>query len=106
MKPDTSRLATSKPTRNWLLDGASLIASDDHTFLIDRHGIDQYLASSIARHAIVVYGDLPRLVEITGDDKRIQDALSHVSPAGDLFTVFASVYRSGSQTVLLLDYLR
>ena len=106
MKPDTSRLASRVPTRNWLLDGASLISTDGHNLVLDTHGIDRYLASTIAGRGIVIYGEFPSLVEITGDTARVDEALLRVSSAGQLFTVYASVYRDGATTALLLDHLR
>ena len=106
MKPDTSRLASRVPTRNWLLDGASLISTDGHNLVLDTHGIDRYLASTIAGRGIVIYGEFPSLVEITGDTARVDEALLRVSSAGQLFTVYASVYRDGAMTALLLDHLR
>jgi len=93
-------------TGEWSVKGSTLSSPSGATYELIRHGIAKDVATRIARRSIVVFGDFPSLDDITGDQKRILDATSQISPRGELFTVYASEYRIDTETVLLLDYLR
>lgn len=99
---DTSRFA------DWEISGFFLVNADGTRFRVARHGIDKINALRLAEDAAVtvLYGDFPELTDITTDRARVTDALEQVQTRGDLFSVYASVYRSGARSVLLLDYLR
>ena len=109
-RPTASALPKPSPigdrTGEWSVKGSKLISPTGTTYELVRHGIEKDVATRIARRSIVIFGDFPSLEDITGDTKRMLEAASHVSPRGELFTVYASEYRIGTQTALLLDYLR
>lgn len=103
--PDPAQVP-SLGTGEWSVNGSTLVAPNGIAFELVRHGLEKDLASRIASRATVVFGDFPSLTDITGDPKRVEDAVVQASPRGELFTVYASEYRLGTETALLLDYLR
>lgn len=90
----------------WVIRGTSLFTSRWQRFRVARHGVDKYAARRLADSATVIYGEYPNLTDITDDRERIEQVLAQVAPSGELFTVYATIYRSGSKRALLLDYLR
>lgn len=107
--PQRYRLETpvqlESATTQWLIRDNALIGPHGQKFRVARHGIVKYEAIRLADECRVIYGEFPNLADITDDDERLEDALSQVAPSGDLFSVYASVYRNHQQSVLLLDYL-
>ena len=89
----------------WQIRDHSLVSPAGKKFKLVRHGIDRYTVRQLTRHAAIVYGEFPFMKEITLNTSEVDDALLQVSTSGDLFTIYASVYRRGSHTVVLLDYL-
>lgn len=70
-----------------------------------RHGLDRYAALELLATATVLHGDFPAVTEIAGDSELAQSLIGQLSTSGDLFTVFASLYRRAGRDILLLDYL-
>lgn len=108
MAADSSlpRFVEDERFAEWTISGFYLVNAEGKRFRVARHGLDKYTALRIAKDATVLYGDFPELSDITNDHLRVAAAMEQIGTRGDLFSVFASVYRNGSQTVLLLDYLR
>jgi hypothetical protein len=90
----------------WHIKDDDLIAPNGNRFQLIRHGLDKYTASLLARECTVVRGEYPELSDVTDEPTEVEDLLAELETTGALFTVFASVYRRRSRTVLLLDYLR
>jgi hypothetical protein len=89
----------------WEIRDNSLVSPVGKKFTLVRHGVDRYTVRQLARHAAIVYGEFPFMMEITLNTSQVEETLAQVSPSGALFTVYASVYRRGTHTVVLLDYL-
>ena len=90
----------------WQIKGLVLQDPSGERFKLVRHGADRHTVSQALSTSIVLHGEFPSLEDITGNQMKVQELLSEVRTTGSLFTVYASLYRRGTQSVVLLDYLR
>jgi len=92
---------------NWHVTADSMIdETTGREFVLRKHGLSVHEVRNVRPGSRIVLGFIPDTTEITGDAKALREALSHLSVAGDHFTYFASEYRAGAETVVLLDYIR
>lgn len=102
-----SRFRALQPaTESWQIKELVLQDPSGQRYKLVRHGADRHTVSQVVATSIVLHGDFPVLNDITGDQAQLQHLLSEIRTTGSLFTVYASLYRRGTQTVVLLDYLR
>jgi hypothetical protein len=92
---------------NWHVTADSMIdRATGREYVLRKHGLSVHEVRNVRPGARIVLGFIPDTTEITGDAKALREALAQLSIAGDHFTYFASEYRAGAETVVLLDYIR
>jgi len=92
---------------NWHVGADSIIdRTTGREFVVRKHGLSATEIRSSRPGTRYVLGFIPDTTEITGDTKALQHVLSQVSTTGTHFTYYASEYRSGADSVVLLDYIR
>jgi hypothetical protein len=110
LKPLRSLRATQPPARTargtqWRIADRSITDPSGRVIPLIRHGVDRYTALRLVDNAVVLNGNFPSVTDVTTELRTVQHLIDQVSTSGELFSVYASIYRDRSRTILLLDYL-
>jgi hypothetical protein len=89
----------------WRIADRSITDPKGHVIPLIRHGINRYTALRLVDNAVVLKGNFPSVTDVTTELRTVQRLIEQVSTSGDLLSVYASLYRDRSRTILLLDYL-
>jgi hypothetical protein len=110
LKPLRSFRAAQPPTpvvrrTQWRVGTRSITDPSGRVIPLIRHGIDRYTSLRLVDNAVVLNGNFPSVTDVTTELRTVQQLIEQVSTSGNLLTVYASLYRDRSRTILLLDYL-